>query len=142
MGKLVCESLNEFINSRDNEIRYAGHYIPPEYSSRFESPQEKRKRIAKEKIESNTAYMGKFKTIQELINSKPQDNDWILRSADGDGSLILFNGDLATKEDVNKMKTYYHYAEDINYMLARPITYKEWLKLDAQHKMASRRKKE
>ena len=131
-----AKTIQEFLN--EDEARYSrSHEFWP--VGRYENSIEKRKREAKEFLENNVAYLGTFRTIQEVKKFGPQDNDWILRSADGDGNILIFNGDLASKEDVNELKSYYHYAQDINYFDARPITYTRWLKLPDEYKIASRR---
>jgi len=142
---LVCESLIEFFNINEEinvneEIqRYSGRYIPSNYS--FETRKEYKKRTAKEFLENNIAYLGTFRTIKELKTFQPEPYDWVLRSADGDGALLVFNGDLASEDNVNELKKYYHHAQDINYLNARPITYKRWLALSPVLQMASRRDK-
>jgi hypothetical protein len=147
MSKLVYESLNEYRSSLglDKDPRfsgrtYSGSYIPPQY--RTETRQQAKQRIAKEKIEGNKAFLGRFASIQDLKVFKPQNNDWVLRSADGEGGIILFNGDLISEKEINELKSYYHYAEDLHYFQARPIKYKHWLDLSDKLKMASRRQKQ
>jgi len=135
-AKNVLDLLSEV---EDKTQRYSGRHIPPQYN--FETYIEERRRKAREMIESNTSYLGTCKTIQDVKNLNLQENDWILRSADGDGNILAFDGNLSTEKDVNTLKTYYHRAQDVNYLGARPITYKRWLVLDDEHKLASRIKK-
>jgi hypothetical protein len=89
-------------------------------------------------IQSNAAYIGSYSTPEDLIKTSPQDNDWVLRSADGNGQLILFNGDTMTDAQVNEMKAYYKTAQDLHYFQSRPIKYSNWIKLSDHRKMASR----
>ena len=132
---LINESLDDFRNKRD-EIRFSGKFTPSKYN--FETRQEKKKREANEFILNHAAYLGTFANPEKLIDSKPQLNDFVLRSSDGQGSIILFNGDLVSEEDVNELKTFYKIDQGLNYLDARPITYKRWLDLPEDRKMASR----
>jgi hypothetical protein len=137
-AQFIKDFLNE--SSRDDEIRYAGNYIPLQYH--FETGKEKKTREAREKIQNNKAYLGTFKSIKELENyTGVQDNDWVIRSADGGGSLLLFDGDLISEKDINEIKTYYKIDQDLHYFQGRPITFARWKNLPNDLKFASRRKK-
>jgi len=141
-AKFIYETLNEIRISKDDEIRYAGHFVPTQYRGKYETRQEKKIREARELIQNNKAYLGTFKSVNALINSSlPQNNDWVLRSADGEGSLLLFDGDLMSKEEINNMKTYYKIDQNLHYFQGRPITYERWKELSDDLKFASRRKK-
>jgi len=131
-AKLVKEFLYE-----NESIRYSGRYVPSKYH--FETRQKEKAREKREYIINHLGYLGTFKTIQELKNFQPYSYDWILRSAEGKGSFIVFNGDMMSKEEVNDMKTYYSIDQKLHYFQGRPITYARWLRLPNDLKMASRR---
>jgi hypothetical protein len=144
--KLVCESIDEAMIMSNNrqpdtdEDRYVGTHIPQSYKDKFMqmmTPRQKRKSNAN--ILFKQAHLGTCKTIRELIALEPQDNDWVIRSMDGTGELLLFDGDMVDKEGVNELKAFYKNAQDKHYFDARPITYARWKTLPPKFKIASQR---
>jgi hypothetical protein len=126
-------------NYNPDPIRFSGKYVPPQYH--FETSREEKLREAREKLFNNKAYIAKFSNIKDLVKFNPQDHDWILRSADGDGILLLFDGNLISEEEVNELKDYYRIDQNLEYFSARPIRYHSWEKLSDKRKMASRIKR-
>lgn len=127
---------------REAEVeRYSGNYIPSELRDRFSqmmTPRQKRRKHAEELIQN--ALIGKFRTVEELENYQDaQENDWVLRSADGTQEILLFDGDLVSKEDINELKVAYKSLEDVNYLDSRPITLRRWRTLPYEYKLSSRR---
>ena len=143
--KLVCESIEEaMIMTRDRvedtEQRFAGNYVPKEYRDKFAQmiTPHQRRQIAGQVLYKQSL-LGIFKTPAELKKAHPEENDWVLRSADGNGELLLFNGEMVNKENSTELKMSYRISQDVNYFDARPIMYKHWKELDPQHQMASRK---
>ena len=148
MKNLVFESLDEFMTmskdrNEDREERYVGNYIPQDIKNRLDNSMNQKQRKRKDAIEINDqSKLGTFKTPEELEAFEPKDTDWVVRTADNNGELILYDGDKLSKENVNMIKTAYKINQDINYIDVRPITYKEWKDLPEEYKISSRRKKE
>ena len=80
--------------------------------------------------------------VKEIENWKDEDGEgfsgdnYVIRSMHGEADLVVYE-DLGDKDIVNELKTSYQVANDIDYLLARPILYKNWLKLSLKRKIAS-----
>lgn len=119
---------------------FQGYRIPDHFREKFDqtlTAKQRRRKNSKDLL--SNALLGKFKSPSELLNQNPEDSDWVLRSADGNGFLLLFNGELASREEVNTLKMSYKLEEGVDYIDARPITFREWKDLDSKYQMASRR---
>ena len=83
---------------------------------------------------------------------KLKDDTYVIRTDDGSAPVLFFNikaGDIKVPEEltstkdikayeVDRLKCIYAGLVNINYMKARPITYKQWLKLPAAKKVATK----
>ena len=88
---------------------------------------------------NNQPKLGIFKIPKKLEAFEPKDTDWVVRTANNNGELILYNGDKLSKENVNMIKASHKMNQEVSYIDVRPITYEEWKNLPTKYKMTSGR---
>ena len=109
-----------------------------------ERRKQEKKETARKYIKNNTLLrvLPTPEGVEEIENWKDEDGEgfsgdnYVIRSMHGEADLVVYE-DLGDKDIVNELKTSYQVANDIDYLLARPILYKNWLKLSLKRKIAS-----
>jgi len=75
----------------------------------------------------------------DILKGDIQEDDYVLRTMNGDGKLIVYNNEFGQVSDnVNEVKDLYSVIADVDYLDARPIYVHNWLELPEQRKLASK----
>jgi hypothetical protein len=92
-----------------------------------------------EKFPASDVSIGQIMNWKDEIGEGFQDDNYVLRTMEGDGPLVVYDpGGKLEESEVTKLKTDYGVFCDINFLDVRPITFGNWKELPNKRKLASK----